>query len=594
MFTAQGRTVDAGYLLVDESMTRDLAYVGGTRGRERNVMLVKTGPPDPAAPSQPDRERAERARLEAAHELLKRGDTEAALKAFEPGPEPEPTWQMAPWEAVMAKVLAKDDPLGTALEQMKAAQDYPTNIGHLITISEAFWWADVVPQIDQAIQGRLSPAEAARYMSDPERPALLQLIREHELGGRPVAESVEMITARSMQGAHSIAAVLHGRLEKAAPPARGRTETFAERVPGGAAPQIDEVYQAADARQAEIGRELAERPPAWALEAWGVPPAHQESAARRADWEKQAGIVGAYREAAGITDPDVTIGPAPAGKGVLREMFSATVRALELPDERALMAAMGNEDLEARLVERERAVAVAPPDVSESLASVERQRDVAAKQAEQAAEASDRPLARSAEALAAIHDGQLASLRVADAARREWAEAHAPLEASAKAAARELRARHLEERIPVTDAEVAEAAAQERPFPVIDPAEAARWRAEQTAQLEADRQARAEAAAQRTPVTDAEIARYSAEAEPEPRAEIREALTDLDARVDELAQQEAERAERRAEMAQAAIDEPVVREPQAEPSLESSWQPGSVPGRYEPEAVSDYEPEMGL
>ena len=57
-------------------------------------------------------------------------------------------------------------------------------------------------------------------------------------------------------------------------------------------------------------------------------------------------------------------------------MFSATVRTLELPDERALMAAMGNEDLEARLVERERAVAVAPPDVSAHLASVERQRDV--------------------------------------------------------------------------------------------------------------------------------------------------------------------------------------------------------------------------
>ena len=130
-----------------------------------------------------------------------------------------------------------------------------------------------MPQIDQAVQDRLSPAEAARYMSDPERPALLQLLREHELGGRPVAESVEMITARSMQGAHSIAAVLHGRLEKAAPPARGRTETFAERVPGGAAPQIGEVYQAADARQAEIGRELAERPEEWALKAWGAPPA---------------------------------------------------------------------------------------------------------------------------------------------------------------------------------------------------------------------------------------------------------------------------------------------------------------------------------
>ena len=456
-------------------------------------------------------------------------------------------------------------------------------------------------------------------MSDPERPALLQLIREHELGGRPVAESVEMITARSMQGAHSIAAVMHGRLEKAAPPARGQTQTFAERVPGGAAPQIGEVYQAADARQAEIGRELAERPEEWALKAWGAPPA--EAGALRDDWERRAGLVGAYREAAGITDPERAIGPVPAGKGVLREMFSATVRALELPDERALMAAMGNEDLEARLVERERAVAVAPPDVSAHLASVERQRDVAARQAEQAAEASDRPLARSAEALAAIHDGQLASLRVADAARREWAEAHAPLEASAKAAARELRARHLEERIPVTDAEVAAASAEPRETPAIDPETWAQMKAEQAAQVDAERQARAEASASLTPVTDAEIARYGASAEPpspeagaaesdearkpagaEPEAadtgqdraaaleEIRAEVGALSAKVDQLPDPAAER---RAEMEQAGIDEPVVHEPQAEPSLEASWQPGDAQAHYEPEAEAGDEPEIG-
>jgi conjugative relaxase-like TrwC/TraI family protein len=601
VFTAQGRTVDAGYLLVSEGMTRDLAYVGMTRGRERNVIFVQTGPPDPAAPSRRDRLQADRARLLAAHQHLQRGDTEAALQAFEPGPEPEPTWQMAPWEAVMAQVLAKDDPLGTALEQMKAAQDSVTNAGHLITISEAFWWADVVPQIDYAITARLSPAEAARYMNDPERPALLQLIREHELGGRTVAASVEMITARSMQGAHSIAAVMHGRLGKAAPPARGLTETFAERVPGGAAPQIGEAYQAADARQAEIGRELAERPEEWALKAWGAPPA--EAGALRDDWQQRAGLVGFYREATGITDPRVAIGPVPAGKGILREMFSATVRALELPDERALMAAMGNEDLEARLVERERAVAVAPPDVSDRLASVERQRTVAAEQAERAAAASDRAMAGSAEALVTIHDGQLGVLRVADAAHREWAEAHAPLEATAKAAAQELRARHLEERIPVTDAEVAASAAVERETPAMDPAEWAAAKAAESAQLEADRQARREASARQTPVTMAEIVQYGAGAQPEAEAggggqdraevveEIQQEIGAVSAKVDQLPDPAAER---RAEMEQAGIDEPVVHEPQAEPSLEASWQPGDARGHYGAQAEQDAEPEMEI
>ena len=188
-------------------------------------------------------------------------------------------------------------------------------------------------------------------------------------------------------------------------------------------------------------------------------------------------------------------------------MFHASIRALELPDDRALMAAMGNEDLEARLAERERAVAVAPPDVSARLDSVERQREVAAAQAERAREAADTHLAGSAEALVHVHDGQLAGLRVADAAHREWAEAHAGLEAEASAAARELRERGLAERIPVTDAEVAEAAAQPRESPPIDPDVWAQWKAEQAAEREAYRQAEAEKWAERMPVTDAELAR---------------------------------------------------------------------------------------
>ena len=603
VFTSQGRTVDATYGLVTESMTRDLAYVMATRGRERNVLFVVTGPPDPAAPSRQDRDRAARKRLEAAHEHLQRGDTEAALKAFEAGPEaePEPTWQAAPWQAVIAQVLAKDDPLGTAVEQMKAAQDYVTNAGHLITISEAFWWQDVVPQIDQAISGRLSKTEAERYMADPERPALLQLIREHELGGRPVDESVSMITGRTMQGAHSIAGVMHGRLEKSAPPARGETKTFAERVPGGAVPEIGDVYAAADDRQAEIGRQLAERPEPWALKAWGMPPA--EPGALRDDWQRRAGLVGFYREATGITDPKQAIGPVPAGKGVLREMFSASVRTLELPDDRALMAAMGNEDLEARLLERERAVATSPPDVSERLASVERQRNVAAAQAENAAEAADRTLAQSAESLVKIHDGQLSSLRVADAAHREWAEAHSGLEASAMAAERELRERNLADRIPVTDREVAEASAQERETPAIDPAEAAQWKAELAADNAAYRTAQAERMAQLTPVTDAEIAKYGTaqpEARPEAAAEeparpdyeaVRSEIADLSARVGQLAEAEAQRA---AQIDAEAESAPVVREPQAEPELESSWQPGSAQGHYEAQAEQDTEAEMEI
>ena len=132
---------------------------------------------------------------------------------------------MAPWEAVMAKVLAKDDPLGTALEQMKAAQDLPDEHrapdhhlrGVLVGRRRA---AD-----RRGHPAAHQPAEAARYMSDPERPALLQLIREHELGGRPVAESVEQ-DHRPVDGRARTAspAVLHGRLEKDGAPRPGPDE----------------------------------------------------------------------------------------------------------------------------------------------------------------------------------------------------------------------------------------------------------------------------------------------------------------------------------------------------------------------------------
>ena len=55
-----------------------------------------------------------------------------------------------------------------------------------------------------------------------------------------------------------------------------------------------------------------------------------------------------------------------------------------------------------------------------------------------------------------------------------------------RAAERELRARGLAERIPVTDAEVAAASAAERETPAIDPAVWAAAKGEQTAQVEAD------------------------------------------------------------------------------------------------------------
>ena len=617
VFVSQGRTIDTAHLVVGEDMSRDLLYVGMTRGRAQNRMYVKTGPPEPETMSRREREAFTRARVAEAASLLERGDVEGALGVDLAPPGPEPARPRAPWEAVVAQVLHKDDPLGTALEQLQAAQDSVTNGGHLFQLRQAFWWRDVAPKIDEAIRQRIGESEYQRYVTDPERSALLEALRAHEIGGRSIEDSLDAITARGFAGARSIAAVLHGRLGKEPPPPKGETRTWTERTPAQASAEIQEADVLADERQAELGRQLAERPPEWALEAWGVPP--REPGALLDDWQRHAGLVGYYRETAGITDPKQAIGPVPSGQADLAEMFHASVRALELPDEAALYKAMGRGDLEARVRDYERAVAFAPPDVTADLDSVTRQIDHARTQAAAAAEAGDGRIARGAEGLAGVLGERLTHLQVADAARREWAEAHAEPEADARAAERELRARGLAERIPVTDAEVAATADREDPsMPSTDPAEYARLKAEQTARVEADRQARAEASARACPVTDAEMARYGTrQPEPEPEAEplpewvtlerermsalaeIRERAAAIEEAVKQTPDPEAERV---AEIDAAGENEPVAHGPQAEPELEPSWQRGEAsadseawaPGPEPAAQIQDAEPELEI
>jgi hypothetical protein len=175
-----------------------------------------------------------------------------------------------------------------------------------------------------------------------------------------------------------------------------------------------------------------------------VPP--REPGALREDWERRAAIVESYREAAGITDPAQAIGPVPAGQAQLREAFHASVRALELPGDQALLRAMGRGQLEAQVRTYERAEALAPRDVSAELAAAGRRGKSDIARAQAAREAGRDTEADTAEILAGMTAGKLAALRVADAARREWAEAHAGEAAHARAAEAELRRRDQAER----------------------------------------------------------------------------------------------------------------------------------------------------
>jgi len=558
---AQGRTVDAGHLVVGAGATRSLVYTGATRGREKNTIHVETGAPDPAQPGRAEREAYTDAAIRQRAELRRRGDIEGARAVRLQMPGRPSGRQLAPWEAVLAQALQQDEPERTALEEMQAAQDWATNTGHLLELSEAYWRLDVVPQVDEMVRQRVTPREYERYRQDPERPALLQALRAHEIGGRSIQDSLDAITAAPLAGVRSIAAGLHGRLGKEPPPARGETGNWAERAPRNAPEPVREAGRMLDGRQAELGRQLAGRPPHWALQAWGVPPAGP--GALREDWERRAGIVESYREAAGITDPAQAIGPVPSGQAQLREAFHASVAALELPDDQALLRAQGRGELEAQVAGYDRAAALAPRDVQAEIGEREQDWQDAQARAHGARYALDAEVAAEAEAQASDAAADLTRLAVADAARREWAEAHAGQAQAARAAEGELQRRDQAGR-------VAEAGIRRE-------TEAGKGRAGPGACPEPEAGPEPEAAPE--PDVYAEIC--------EDLAVVGEGIRELSARMD------AEDA-RRAEAQQEAANEPSARQQpqaQAEAAVEPSWQPGDAVADAS-EAVADMEAEI--
>ena len=179
-----------------------------------------TGPPDPAQPTRAERDAYAAAQLRKAAALRKAGRPDLAREVPLRMPDRPSDLQLAPWEAVLAQALQQDEPERTALEVIQAAQDFTTHAGHIFQLRQAFWHLDVVPQIDEMVRQRIPAAAYERYLTDPERPAFLQLLREHEIGGRAIEDVLDSITAEPLDGLRSIAAGLHGRAGKE-PPRRG-------------------------------------------------------------------------------------------------------------------------------------------------------------------------------------------------------------------------------------------------------------------------------------------------------------------------------------------------------------------------------------
>ena len=399
---AQGRTVDTAHLLVTGTLSRQALYVGMTRGRQANTAHVVTGTTAP------------------------------------PGHEP---YQQATSESVLASIMGRDDCDLSATEQIRQAQDQSGGTGHLLTLWAAAVRQTLHPGIDQQIKARLTEHEAWRYDREHARTALHQRLRAAQLAGHDIHTLIDQITAAPMDRARSITSVLHHRLQRLALPDLRHDATWAQRTPATAPPLAHQLAAALDDRARSLGEHLAASPEPWLGRHLGVL-APGASPALRAEYIRRAGTAAAYREAAGVTNPDQAVSLVPhRGNPELGAMRTAVLAALEIRDEADILRGLNRGELEARTRQAERARASAPPDVSRQLRLTAQAEADAWQQSADAATRHDQAGAANAAILAGQLTAGRRELEAGNACYEKWSAATASTRETAAKAQAELERR---------------------------------------------------------------------------------------------------------------------------------------------------------
>jgi hypothetical protein len=396
--------VDTAHLLVTGTLSRRSLYVGLTRGRESNTAHIVTG------------------------------------NTTRPG---HPAYEQASPESVVKAILDRDDADLSATEQIRDAQDWPGGTGHLLTLWTAAVRQSLYLQIDQQIKARLTGTEAWRYERERSRPVLQQRLRAAQLAGHDLGAIIDQITAAPMDGARSISAVLHGRLQQLQLPDLGHDVTWAQRTPKDAPPVAHELAAALDDRARALGEQLAVSPEPWLAGQLGVLAPHA-SPLLREDYARRAAAVAAYREAAGITDPGQAIAREPhRGNPELDHLRQTAIRALELRDDTETVRRMTRGELETWILDGDRAQASAPPDVSRELRLTAQAEADAWQQAVDAEINHDQTASADATGLARHMAAQRERLEAANARYEKWAAGTSSRRETAGKATAELQRREL-------------------------------------------------------------------------------------------------------------------------------------------------------
>lgn len=443
---------DNAYCLVRASDDRRTLYTGMSRARADNIAFVIG---ETRAPDASDATTARPGRPAEADPEIARSRALARERSGEmpAGPAAEVDGDAG---SVLAQVVRRNDAglaAGEALNQAYSDADHLADFGHR--------WMELVKdestrRFSQVLQDELPAHLTAGAMGDAALTWLFRDLRAAELAGADGEALLQRaIGLRDMTGARDVARVLHGRvrtLTRGSVPLAGRS--WASRVPDVADPEmaryLRELAEAIDARIARLGEHTAETEPVWATRTLGAVP---DDPSARADWERRAGSVAAYREMHGYENPGDPIGPEPARTSPeARHDWHGALAALGSVDGADLLG-VPDETLEMRRGLYEKETAWAPEHVGDQLRLARmtvtdaRARAARAEHEGQAAQTGEARTehARNKEiwdAMLAKAYEEMTSYEKAEAARREWQRVTEATRRMALAADLELQRRH--------------------------------------------------------------------------------------------------------------------------------------------------------
>ena len=425
---AQGLTVNTSHTVVTPHTGAEALYVGMTRGRDNNTAHVTTLAVPEDAPTGTVAEAVHR-------------DPAAVLANALEGADPT------------RSALATATQSAEEMESIRTPAELLADAVELATAGRTSRWLDEL--VDA---GDLTADQRARIAAEDGGATLSRILRRAELAGHdPRQVLADAITERPLSGARQLTNVIYHRITNSYR-LDPTGDSYAERVPQVGDPEwqryLNGLAESADTRRHELGQQLAEEPPPWAIEAFGPVPAEPDAIV---EWCRRAGAVAAHRELIGYDDATEPLGPAPKpGQVEAYASWLTAWRALGRPEAHRDELEMSDGQLRVRVRAAEREAAWAPPYVADELAgtiqAAEKHRRAATLRAAEAAAASDVEARQRLEqeaaesvALAETLEARAEELRAVDQARGEWLAHTAATRAAADRALAELTARHADE-----------------------------------------------------------------------------------------------------------------------------------------------------